>query len=48
MKFNDPEVVEMGSAGDLITITMLQNTREDVSQPEPTFNVGAIYVSDEE
>ncbi len=48
MKFHEPEVVELGLAGELIEITVLQSTREDPHDPEPTFTVGAIYISDDE
>ena len=47
MKFQEPEIVEMGSAGELIEITMFQDSREDLSQPEPTKS-SAIYACDDE
>ena len=48
MKFHEPEVVEMGLAGELIEITVLQNTKENPPDPEPTFNSGAIYIFEDE
>ncbi len=46
MKFQEPEVVEIGLAGELIEVTMLQKDRENPAEPEPTFNSGAVYIDE--
>ena len=48
MNFQEPEVVEMGNAAELVKITFLENAREDPLQVEPTYHKDAVYAPDGE
>ncbi len=46
--FHEPDVVEVGSAGELINIVGFSTNQENPPDPEPTWDPTAVYVAEEE
>ncbi len=44
MTFQEPEVVEMGVAGELIKIAGFSNNQENPPDPEPTWDPTPVFV----
>ena len=47
MSFNQPEVIEMGQADELISIVGFSKHRESPPDPEPAWDPIPIYIPDE-
>jgi len=46
--FQEPDVVEVGTAGKLIKIVGFSTNQENPPDPEPTWDPTPVYVPDEE